>query len=109
MPRARGRQCQRGRATTRDATGCPQSVEAARMGLSPPSSFAWRTRLRGIERREVGLVEQHAESENERRRLNRQRRRALQERRTLVIENDPLWYKDAILYEVHVRTFHDDL
>jgi maltose alpha-D-glucosyltransferase / alpha-amylase len=22
-------------------------------------------------------------------------------------ENDPLWYKDAIIYEVHVRAFHD--
>ena len=21
--------------------------------------------------------------------------------------NDPLWYKDAILYELHVRAFHD--
>src|SRR5437879_3893536 len=25
-----------------------------------------------------------------------------------MIDNDPFWYKDAILYEVHVRTFHDD-
>src|SRR5438477_11924900 len=25
-----------------------------------------------------------------------------------MIENDSLWYKDAILYEVHVRAFHDD-
>ena len=23
------------------------------------------------------------------------------------MENDPLWYKDAIIYEVHVRAFHD--
>jgi maltose alpha-D-glucosyltransferase / alpha-amylase len=23
------------------------------------------------------------------------------------LENDPLWYKDAIIYEVHVRAFHD--
>ena len=22
-------------------------------------------------------------------------------------ENDPLWYKDAIIYEVHVRAFSD--
>ena len=21
--------------------------------------------------------------------------------------SDPLWYKDAIIYELHVRTFHD--
>lgn len=25
-----------------------------------------------------------------------------------MLDNDPLWYKDAILYEVHVRAFHDD-
>ena len=24
-----------------------------------------------------------------------------------MIENDPLWYKDAIIYEAHVRAFHD--
>src|SRR3954469_7758812 len=24
-----------------------------------------------------------------------------------MLENDPLWYKDAIIYEVHVRAFHD--
>src|SRR5262249_8073802 len=24
-----------------------------------------------------------------------------------MLENDPLWYKDAIVYEVHVRAFHD--
>ena len=24
-----------------------------------------------------------------------------------VVANDPLWYKDAILYELHVRAFHD--
>ena len=23
------------------------------------------------------------------------------------VDNDPLWYKDAIIYEVHVRAFHD--
>jgi maltose alpha-D-glucosyltransferase/alpha-amylase len=23
------------------------------------------------------------------------------------LNDDPLWYKDAIIYEVHVRTFHD--
>ena len=23
------------------------------------------------------------------------------------LENDPLWYKDAIIYELHVRAFHD--
>src|SRR5262249_31885022 len=27
--------------------------------------------------------------------------------RTLMLENDPLWYKDAIIYELHVRAFHD--
>ncbi len=26
-----------------------------------------------------------------------------------MIDNDPLWYKDAIFYELHVRAFHDDL
>jgi maltose alpha-D-glucosyltransferase/alpha-amylase len=26
-----------------------------------------------------------------------------------MIENDPLWYKDAIIYEVHVRAFHDSV
>ena len=25
----------------------------------------------------------------------------------LPLENDPLWYKDAIIYEVHVRAFFD--
>jgi maltose alpha-D-glucosyltransferase / alpha-amylase len=30
---------------------------------------------------------------------------ALRERAPL--ENDPLWYKDAIIYELHVRAFHD--
>jgi maltose alpha-D-glucosyltransferase / alpha-amylase len=24
------------------------------------------------------------------------------------LDNDPLWYKDAIIYEVHVRAFYDD-
>jgi len=23
------------------------------------------------------------------------------------LENDPLWYKDAIIYELHVRSFKD--
>jgi len=23
------------------------------------------------------------------------------------LEEDPLWYKDAILYELHVRAFHE--
>jgi maltose alpha-D-glucosyltransferase/alpha-amylase len=26
-----------------------------------------------------------------------------------MLENDPLWYKDAIIYELHVRAFHDSL
>ncbi len=26
-----------------------------------------------------------------------------------MIENDPLWYKDAIIYELHVRAFHDSI
>jgi maltose alpha-D-glucosyltransferase/alpha-amylase len=26
-----------------------------------------------------------------------------------MMDNDPYWYKDAILYEVHVRAFHDSL
>src|SRR5262249_11022221 len=26
--------------------------------------------------------------------------------RNIMLDNDPLWYKDAILYEVHVRAFH---
>jgi len=26
---------------------------------------------------------------------------------TFALEEDPLWYKDAILYELHVRAFHD--
>jgi Alpha amylase, catalytic domain len=25
----------------------------------------------------------------------------------LMLDNDPLWYQDAIIYELHVRTFHD--
>ena len=25
----------------------------------------------------------------------------------ILLEDDPLWYKDAIIYEVHVRAFHD--
>src|SRR5260370_14775169 len=25
----------------------------------------------------------------------------------LPLDDDPLWYKDAILYELHVRAFHD--
>lgn len=24
-----------------------------------------------------------------------------------MLDNDPLWYKDAVIYEVHVRAFHD--
>ncbi len=26
-----------------------------------------------------------------------------------MLDNDPLWYKDAIIYQVHVRTFHDSV
>jgi maltose alpha-D-glucosyltransferase/alpha-amylase len=26
-----------------------------------------------------------------------------------MIDNDPLWYKDAVIYEAHVRAFHDTL
>ncbi len=26
-----------------------------------------------------------------------------------MIDSDPLWYKDAVLYEVHVRAFHDSI
>ena len=26
----------------------------------------------------------------------------------VTLEDDPLWYKDAIIYELHVRAFHDD-
>ena len=25
----------------------------------------------------------------------------------VILKNDPLWYQDAIIYELHVRTFHD--
>src|SRR5215813_6990887 len=25
----------------------------------------------------------------------------------LRLDNDPLWYQDAVIYELHVRTFHD--
>src|SRR5262249_13651478 len=25
----------------------------------------------------------------------------------LMLDNDPLWYQDAVIYELHVRTFHD--
>jgi maltose alpha-D-glucosyltransferase/alpha-amylase len=25
----------------------------------------------------------------------------------VTLENDPLWYKDAVIYELHVRAFHD--
>jgi maltose alpha-D-glucosyltransferase / alpha-amylase len=25
----------------------------------------------------------------------------------LLLDNDPLWYQDAVIYELHVRTFHD--
>ena len=34
-------------------------------------------------------------------------RRNLQRRRVLAHQNDPLWYKQAIIYEVHVRAFLD--
>ena len=27
--------------------------------------------------------------------------------KTVLLENDPLWYKDAVIYEVHVRAFAD--
>ena len=36
--------------------------------------------------------------------------RQLRERRTRIrneTSNDPLWYKDAIIYELHVKAFHD--
>src|SRR5262245_51065928 len=26
-----------------------------------------------------------------------------------MLENNPLWYRDAIIYEVHVRAFHDSV
>src|SRR3989440_4842528 len=26
-----------------------------------------------------------------------------------MLDNDPLWYKDAIIYELHVRAFHDSV
>src|SRR5436853_3606131 len=26
-----------------------------------------------------------------------------------MLDNNPLWYKDAIIYEVHVRAFHDSV
>ncbi len=26
-----------------------------------------------------------------------------------MLENDPLWYKDAVIYEVHVRAYHDSV
>src|SRR6266403_2851302 len=26
-----------------------------------------------------------------------------------MLTNDPLWYKDAIIYELHVRAFHDSV
>jgi maltose alpha-D-glucosyltransferase/alpha-amylase len=26
-----------------------------------------------------------------------------------MLDNDPLWYKDAVIYEAHVRAFHDSL
>ncbi|HOK47574.1 MAG TPA: alpha-amylase family glycosyl hydrolase, partial [Bryobacteraceae bacterium] len=31
----------------------------------------------------------------------------VQSRRPVRLEDDPLWYKDAIIYEVHVRAFYD--
>src|SRR2546430_4503282 len=30
-------------------------------------------------------------------------------RESATIVNDPLWYKDAIIYEVHVRSFYDSV
>src|SRR5437773_1279274 len=27
----------------------------------------------------------------------------------IMLTNDPLWYKDAIIYELHVRAFHDSV
>ena len=30
-------------------------------------------------------------------------------RETATLVNDPLWYKDAIIYEVHVRSFYDSV
>ena len=30
-----------------------------------------------------------------------------QDRTTLPLEDDPQWYKDAVIYEVHVRAFFD--
>jgi maltose alpha-D-glucosyltransferase/alpha-amylase len=32
-----------------------------------------------------------------------------QKRETSTLVNDPLWYKDAIIYEVHVRSFYDSV
>ena len=32
-----------------------------------------------------------------------------QKRDTSALVNDPLWYKDAIIYEVHVRSFYDSV
>ena len=26
---------------------------------------------------------------------------------TFTLDDDPLWYKDALIYEVHVRAFYD--
>ncbi|MCC6543469.1 MAG: maltose alpha-D-glucosyltransferase [Nitrospirae bacterium] len=31
----------------------------------------------------------------------------MRKKREVVLEDDPLWYKDAIIYELHVRSFHD--
>ena len=28
-------------------------------------------------------------------------------RKKIYLEDDPLWYKDAIIYEVHVKSFYD--
>jgi maltose alpha-D-glucosyltransferase/alpha-amylase len=30
-----------------------------------------------------------------------------QSEKVITLEEDPLWYKDAIIYELHVRSFHD--
>ena len=29
------------------------------------------------------------------------------EKEMLTLEDDPLWYKDAIIYELHVKAFYD--
>ena len=32
---------------------------------------------------------------------------ARNDRRDTLLEDDPLWYKDAIIYQLHVRAYHD--